>query len=171
MAIVKKYKGYDIPEGVIRVWKDVFYKFDAGILVCQAVDSDSDCWKESNFNSLDDLDRNNDVLVIEPEVYMPKVGGWCEVESDIRNVWKKAMYVGVDSIGSHVFDVEKRHLWRIDSIDVLVRPIKTEREKFIEEATALNNNLGLHPTLEDMLAALYDAGARFESAVITKEVK
>lgn len=61
--------------------------------------------------------------------WMPVVGEECEVESDIRDVWVKGMYVGIDSIGSHVFDVEKKHLWRIDSISVLVRPLKTAEEK------------------------------------------
>lgn len=76
----------------------------------------------------------------EPD-WKPEVGEWYEVESDIRNVWKKAMYIGVDSVGSHVFDVEKRHLWRIDSIGTLVRPIKTQREELIDlVATALQTD-------------------------------
>lgn len=66
------------------------------------------------------------------KAFVPEVGEWCEVESDSRGVWLEAMYVGVDSVGSHVFDVDKRHLWRIDSVSKLVRPIKSEREKFIE---------------------------------------
>ncbi len=80
------------------------------------------------------LIRENNIFTLiemrpEPAAWMPEVGQFCEVESDVRNDWRKAMYVGVDSIGSHVFDVEKRNLWRIDSINILVRPLKTEAEK------------------------------------------
>ncbi len=92
---------------------------------------------------------------------MPEVGQFCEVESDVRNDWRKAMYVGVDSIGSHVFDVEKRNLWRIDSINILVRPLKTaaekERDAFIEcsyQATTI-------PKTEDsteVFGRMFDAG-------------
>jgi len=91
----------------------------------------------------------------------PPIGCECEVESDIRGVWKKAMYVGVDSIGSHVFDVEKTCLWRIDSIDEFVRPLKTEKEKereaFVDAcfavSCALHNNANEHAFND-----LFDAG-------------
>lgn len=94
----------------------------------------------------------------EPE-WVPEVGEWCEVESDTRNVWKKAMYIGVDSIGSHVFDVEKRHLWRIDPIGCLVRPLKTQREEFIEKTLGIYN---CGKSSLEMAEALYDAGCRFD---------
>ena len=100
-------------------------------------------------------------IAIEDKEWLPEVGEECEVESDTRDVWKKAMYVGVDSIGSHVFDVERTHLWRIDSIGVLVRPLKTaeelERDAFIEgcfNATPL----GKTDTYVEMFGKMFDAG-------------
>jgi hypothetical protein len=101
------------------------------------------------------------------KAFVPEVGEWCEVESDSRGVWLEAMYVGVDSVGSHVFDVDKRHLWRIDSVSKLVRPIKSEREKFIE---AVSKILQLHDRditelcnksvdmFRSQAEALYDSG-------------
>jgi len=88
--------------------------------------------------------------------FVPEVGVECEVESDTRGVWKKAFYVGVDSIGSHVFDVEKQYLWRLDSLDEHVRPIKSERDLFVEAA-----QLAADTTQSTVFGKLYDAGCRF----------
>ena len=101
---------------------------------------------------------------IEDKEWLPEVGEECEVESDTRDVWKKAMYVGVDSIGSHVFDVERTHLWRIDSISVLVRPLKTA-EELKEEAfkaavsDAIYKSTSTHyDRLEKISSVLFKAG-------------
>tara|TARA_R110000850_G_C9963662_1_gene464603 strand:+ start:276 stop:764 length:489 start_codon:yes stop_codon:yes gene_type:complete len=154
--IVKKYKGFDVPEGATGFCPETPTKYAAFIRnlegrqqVMAMRNGSEDRWAYDS-TELKDLIE----LPQEPEAYMPKAGEECEVESDCRGVWKKAMYVGVDSIGSHVFDVDKRHLWRIDSIDILVRPIKTEREKVIEWAS------NIAPIDRDgVFGALYDLGA------------
>ena len=160
MSVVKKYKGYDVPEGATH-FRDGCESYHP--MFIKIKDGNQSRILASGINKWSDGHNYVDNLIElpqepEPDKWVPKVGEWCEVESDVRNVWKKAMYVGIDSVGSHVFDVEKRHLWRIDSVDILVRPIKTEREQFIEAAKSVWNGKYV---IESILGELYDAGCRF----------
>ena len=123
---VEIYEGVKVPDTashVKTVGLMLFYRNIGGRL--EYYSNANDGWRRSEIGLKDVVE----LPLAEPAAWMPEVGQECEVESDARNDWRKAMYVGVDSIGSHVFDVEKKNLWRIDSINILVRPLKTEAEK------------------------------------------
>jgi len=155
---VEIYEGVKVPDTashVKTVGLMLFYRNIGGRL--EYYSNANDGWRRSEIGLKDVVE----LPLAEPAAWMPEVGQECEVESDARNDWRKAMYVGVDSIGSHVFDVEKRNLWRIDSINILVRPLKTEAEKkrdaFIEAAMGLTSD-GEQYSVERLAGMMFDNG-------------
>ena len=94
----------------------------------------------------------------EPAVYMPEVGEWCEY-LDCNDNWNKCFYVGVDDTGKNVFST-KGDIWS-DGDKSGFRPIKTEREQFVEQAKAIfkGENRSAHTVVAGVL---YDNGARFK---------
>jgi hypothetical protein len=139
---VKVFNGHEVPKGanhydirfrlpdynVSRGQETKYYVHHTGKWV---VSENGDDWHSENLIELPEAAQK----------WEPVVGEECEVESDTRGDWRESMYVGVDSTGSHVFDVEKKHLWRIDTTENHVRPKKSskilEREDFTKKALSL----------------------------------
>jgi hypothetical protein len=135
---VKEYKGHKVPEGAAcfveacESYKTHFGKEIDGVEYVFVVNDTNTEWHEIS-SSLPLAVRG--AIELPEAKWEPAVGEECEVESDTRGDWRKSMYVGVDSIGSHVFDVEKSFLWRIDTTKNHVRPVKSaeelERDAFV----------------------------------------
>ena len=89
--------------------------------------------------------------------YQPEVGEWCEY-LDCNDNWNKCFYVGVDDTGKNVFST-KGDIWS-DGDKSGFRPIKTEREQFIEHSLAITATEAI--TLEEAFTRQYDDGARFK---------
>ena len=89
--------------------------------------------------------------------YQPEVGVWCEY-LDCNDNWNKCFYVGVDDTGKNVFST-KGDIWS-DGDKSGFRPIKTEREQFIEHSLAITATEAI--TLEEAFTRQYDDGARFK---------
>jgi hypothetical protein len=88
--------------------------------------------------------------------YQSEVGVWCEY-LDCNDNWNKCFYVGVDDTGKNVFST-KGDIWS-DGDKSGFRPIKTEREQFIQQCIDIAGRSGLIP--EEAFGKLYSNGARF----------
>jgi len=93
----------------------------------------------------------------EPKEYKPEVGGLCEAHF-IHDGWCKRYYLGFTKRGEHV--VESHDGSVSCHPRSKVRPIKTEREEFIEKAIDVMN-LSIDDSQQGWAEALYDNGARF----------
>jgi hypothetical protein len=85
--------------------------------------------------------------------YMPKVGDWCET----AGAGARYFYVGVNKDGAHLFEDTSGECIPIGSLEGF-RPIKTEREEFIEQA---GKSDGGSYSMAAIFGSLYDNGARF----------
>lgn len=89
--------------------------------------------------------------------YQPEVGGWCEVEFYDSSNWKSVFIVGRDEQDQIVGKVDGGFIYLIDR---KFRPIKSEREQFIEHSLAITATEAI--TLEEAFTRQYDDGARFK---------
>lgn len=161
MTTVKKYKGHDVPDGATHysLLSNEFLKWTGSSNNLHH--NINGRWIAIPFRHT--LNSTDIELPQEPEQWMPEVGAWCEVESDTHGEHKKAFYVGLSADGSHIFDVEQKWLWRLDT-SMHVRPIKTERERFIEQATKLD---AAHVwTSAEFAGDMFDNGARFSGGEV-----
>ena len=148
--IVKKYKGFDVPDGATYYnerWGE-FYKEEGGRGFIYISHSDDWCSfdLEGNRNFRDSI-----VLPQEPEAYIPQVGEECEV---LIIKWEPVMPLFV---GQQVVVVEIATAEISYSISAMeFRPIKTERERVIEFAMSKWEE-GTHGKV--LLGHLYDKGA------------
>jgi len=201
MIIVKKFKGYDVPEGAsnynFNAYKR-FYKWTDGTV--QYCEAGSSIWKFSTIKGMDGLydlpqepeqyTEENDWLKVGgrvitpngeaeiynitedsgvitsrgnycrtelsqvPEQYMPKVGDECEWK--IGCLCRKGTYVGINSRGSYVVEIDGEYKG-YHKHQIEFRPIKTEREKVIEWAR--KEWFGFSGTRESFDGYLFDIGA------------
>jgi len=92
----------------------------------------------------------------EPAQYMPEVGEWCEVEI-FGGGWKKAR---LEYKGKSIMVLEVGGHEDVFSVGVNLRPIKSERDVFIERAMKTGEMKDkMH--LPNFMGVLYDNGARF----------
>jgi hypothetical protein len=107
--------------------------------------------------SLDEYHKSDDFEVIERPIeppYMPEVGEWCETVSAVARYF----YVGVNKDGGHLFENASGVYIPIGSLEGF-RPVKTERDKFIEKARESD---GGSYSMAAIFGSLYDSGARFK---------
>jgi len=90
----------------------------------------------------------------EPAQYMPKVGEWCEYKS-ANEGWLKCFYVGIDDMGSNVFSAEGK-IWTDKHFNGY-RPIKSERDVFIEKAMKATNGDPEDQNLRDLFDDMFQA--------------
>ena len=87
--------------------------------------------------------------------YMPK-GGECEYQLE-EGSWEKCFFIGKSKDGRFVYEIHHCLLARSDL--VRFRPIKTDREQFIEQAEAMRES---GDEYYDLLSRMHDNGARFK---------
>jgi hypothetical protein len=89
--------------------------------------------------------------------YVPKVGEWCEGHTtDAALNWRWLSVERLKDMGNGEFAclVDDKYLRFVDTF----RPIKTEREKFIEKGIEINRSLTIGATETEMFVALFEAG-------------
>lgn len=91
------------------------------------------------------------------EPYKPAVGEWCEWRTNSMN-WCEAFYIGVNDSGHKVFNNRDDKMFFVPNGVGLFRPIKTEREQFIEKSVELAG--GAEESVR--YGIQYDNGARFK---------
>ena len=99
----------------------------------------------------------------EPEKWKPKEGEWCEARTSGK--WRKVKTLNVD-LGNDLMGfyvpVTENGLSRLIWSDNY-RPIKTQREEFIEKALSLDcEPVQGMLSRKDFFGELYDAGCRFD---------
>ena len=149
--IVKKYKGFDVPEGATH-YHDEYRRFYKD---CERV-SFSDFLGDQWSNWTASLHVNMPIECVklpqEPEAYMPKAGEECEM---LIIKWEPVMPLFV---GEQVVVVEIATAEISYSISAMeFRPIKTEREKVIEWINSNIDNIDHYDSV--LIGRLYDAGA------------
>lgn len=165
MQTVKTYKGHDVPEGAqffraeTTGYGDIFVKTVDGKQYHHGA-SKHGYWElnSANFTGLIPLPKQT------PEQYMPEVGDTCEL---INSTLFNREYV----VATILFIGESKIMYNSDSGKEQValkarmkfRPIKTERERFIEQALK-TYNCGKYSV--DMAEALFDNGARFSGGEV-----
>tara|TARA_R110000850_G_scaffold193618_1_gene320338 strand:- start:87 stop:539 length:453 start_codon:yes stop_codon:yes gene_type:complete len=109
--------------------------------------------------SLDEYRLDGDFKVIDRPIdapYMPKVGEWCDYRTVQKGEYRKAFFIGYNEVGEHVLkDVHGDFI----EDNCNFRPIKTEREQFIEQAEAMRES---GDEYHDLLSRMHDSGARFK---------
>ena len=90
--------------------------------------------------------------------YQPEVGGWCEWSTASIH-WSEAFYIGINDGGHRVFNNRDDKMFFVPSGLGLFRPIKSERELFIQQCIDIAGRSGLIP--EEAFGKLYSNGARF----------
>lgn len=160
MTIVKTYKGYDVPEGATHYgaktwdWTEAFYNMN-----------DHTCFLAGEDDKWDHFDNSrNDLIKLpqEPEQWMPEVGEECEWRGKSGGFWVKAKVSAIE-FDTFVFWQDENSKYRPNKFEIMefssvnVRPIKTKRERFIEQGIELRQNFGDR----DLLEQLFDNGARF----------
>jgi hypothetical protein len=91
--------------------------------------------------------------------YVPGVGEWCEnANPEVAAYYGKLSYIGLSRGGSMIMEGDGSNLLRF-SAGTVFRPIKTDREKFIEKARESDG--GTYSIVE-IFGKLYDNGARFK---------
>lgn len=83
----------------------------------------------------------------ETEPYKPEVGEWCEC-SYSGDSWSKVYYIGTNSTGVPIIELTTAECFPAGEL-AQFRPIKSEREKFIEKFHGMD------------AGQMYDNGARF----------
>jgi len=161
MTIVKKFKGYDVPEGATHyeaakgLYKDAFAKKEPSGGWLWYMAGMSDVWSYAG-----DPLHNFVELPQEPETFMPKVGEECEFKSSTKSEsWWEGLYVGPARDGLHVVQ-ETNGAGVYARKGFVFRPLKTEREKVIEWALTQD----CHPcdgmlSRTDFCGVLFDQGA------------
>ena len=87
--------------------------------------------------------------------YQPEVGEWCEWVTDSMDN-QELFYIGINDKGHKVFH-DTRNRMSLNPNDVgIYRPIKTEREQFIEQALTLKTSVLIHN--KDWLIEMHKAG-------------
>ena len=123
-------------------------------------DSDTEEWEREGLEVSDTLEyytndhRYNVIPRPARAEWVPKVGEWCEVFF-AGNEWAKRFYIGLNSHGHRIFENEMGEIHNLTSMDV--RPIKTEREVFVDKALHVEAEMqdGYQPS--ELIEALYDA--------------
>lgn len=160
MTTVKKYRGYDVPEGATHVSREgvLFYcKYDDGWCYWS---QPSNSWCQS-INDKPFDNTNCLPLPQAPVAYMPKVGEECEVQKFDQHTtgsWEKCFVVGETQDKTSLVihdDHDVLHFICKEWNSVKFRHIKTEREQVIEWAS--NEVEAMH--YKDGLGKLYDIGA------------
>ena len=128
--------------GTDEVFKPLPFRVPAGkVLRCYLEDVDS---KPANVEPEKSWHEKGD---------LPPVGVECEWSTNGGHNWYKTKLIFSDNT---VFLTSAYQLYKIDDPDVLFRPLKTERERFVEAAVKLNK---AHQwTAAEFAAAMYDAG-------------
>ena len=98
------------------------------------------------------LNDDAPLVEIEAEPYKPVVGGYCEL---LDGIWNKAFFVGYDEDGYYVFRYGGS-LASLNPKETKLRPIKAEREQFIERAIEVMNK-SIDDSQQGWAEALYDA--------------
>lgn len=100
----------------------------------------------------------------EPETYKPEVGEWCEYNKNGRvgrEVWEKCMFLAeIDGEAFVLREVGGLSMDRMKAYKGRFRPIKSERDQFIEKSVSLTEMDG-NISIEGF-GIQYDNGARFE---------
>lgn len=107
-------------------------------------------------NYINDID-GYELLAKRPEAkWVPKVGEWCEawLDGEFRKAQALKFHDRTDAIAFDFVDCLK---WSSD-----YRPIKTQREEFIERVVYETLNMCSEQLRERIANELYDAGCRFE---------
>tara|TARA_R110002167_G_scaffold9628_1_gene44535 strand:- start:76 stop:537 length:462 start_codon:yes stop_codon:yes gene_type:complete len=147
------------PDGATHKIDGTFMKWVDGVEYFYSKDYE---WFERCYSlSLDKYKSNNNYVVIERPIdapYMPQVGDWCEgyTTGATRN-WRWLSVERLKDMGNGEFAclVDDKYLRFVDTF----RPIKTDREQFIEQVMGKIRDGGHIPTI---LGQLYDNGARFK---------
>lgn len=148
------------PEDATHKINGVYVKWIDGVEY--NTDSESHTWdRRANSWSLDEYHLNKCRVIerpAEPAPYMPEVGAIVEVL--ISDKWVRAVVYGIGEYGEclakadgYCYDEYKSEC---------VRPVKSEREKFIEKALVAT---GAPKDLGDMFGTLYDAGFKAPEVV------
>ena len=105
------------------------------------------------------LNDDAPLVEIKSEPYKPVVGEWCECSFFNDDEWVSVFVIGR---GPHdeLYILCGQPVY-VDEIACSFRPIKTEREQFIDRCFALG--LGVSESLE-VFGFLYDYGARFKES-------
>ena len=103
------------------------------------------------------LNDDAPLVEIEAEPYKPVVGEWCEWRTNSMN-WCEAFYIGVNDSGHKVFNNRDDKMFFVPSGVGLFRPVKTEREWFIERAMKATNGDPIDSTLRDLFDDMFCAG-------------
>nr|AKH46278.1 hypothetical protein [uncultured marine virus] len=83
----------------------------------------------------------------------------CEINFPLHS-WTKIQFIGMNSDGYFVCECMNGELEKFKADDIEFRPLKTQREEFIDRAARASKHFGIH--LADIMGELYDAGCRFE---------
>lgn len=144
------------PEGATHKIEDIFtkwigeaeYSFKYGSWV---LDDEPQTIGEYWENSYEIIERP-----VEPAQYVPEVGEWCEYRLALKGEYRKAVFVGYNEHNEHVIkDVHGDFLEGMCNF----RPIKSERDVFIEKSIELTE-MATHSAVE-AFGIQYDNGARF----------
>jgi hypothetical protein len=119
------------------------------------------CYWDPNYNSCvfrREIGPYGELLAKRPEdKWKPEVGEECEV-STVLDGWCKRYYIGIAKNGEYIVE---NHIGKISRHHKSkVRPLKNQREEFIDKAARASKHFGIH--LADIMGELYDAGCRFE---------
>lgn len=144
-----KYKGKEVPEGATHYSKSIasFYKQEGGKW----------CIHDTNWilSRLCFEDLNLELLPKESQ-FTPEAGTWCEC--DYPSKWTKVFVIGPNSESYTVIELQCGNTIAVGSI-IEFRPLKTEREAFVDWACNVMNN-SVDDSQEGWATALYDNGAR-----------
>lgn len=155
---VKKYKGYDVPEGAVYYvpktaeHNEAFCDEDKRVLVSKYRGE----WVEIN-GQVYAGSRSLIELPLEEE-WVPVVGRWCEYQ--FAGEWYSGRFHGAcDRLGYFVLYDAGGY---IEIKTTAFRPPKSEREEFIERSIELTELDGSLPV--EAFGIQYDNGARFVEA-------
>lgn len=143
---VKKYKGHDVPEGAIYYVDETDFRHasfcDENKNIIRII-KDGPSFDLHNYKA--PSGRTDLIeLPIEDE-WLPEVGEWCEV-SEENNEYQKCYYIGKSKYGKDVYEI--RHSLLVRSDNAKFRPLKSEREEFIDKFDGMS------------AGEMYDNGAR-----------
>ena len=90
--------------------------------------------------------------------YMPKVGEWCECTYPI--MWTKVFVIGIDKSDETVIQLKSGEIMSVGEL-AKFRPIKSDREVFIERVVNLAEGHDGSLFTADLARILHENGARF----------
>lgn len=98
--------------------------------------------------------------VMSASKFIPEVGQWCEIV--LKNEIREAFYIGLDSDDLPVFEYRNGDMLQ-EGFDLEFRPIKSERDVFIERAaeaicSASIEQLDVKGSAKRIAGILHDAG-------------